>query len=97
MAKGWQKGWRSVYNHFIQTFYRNQTCERCGSTKPPFHYHHIDPTKKNHDIIHMWSYSDEKIEAEIKKCEILCEKCHRNTYTYGRSIKQPIQEESIER
>lgn len=51
---------------------KNGPC-KCGSTKN-LEVDHIDPSKKwKHSV---WSYSKEKREDELKKCQVLCEKCH---------------------
>ena len=84
MPKGWQKGWREVYKRFLNKFYRDKVCSICGNSKPPYHYHHRDPSTKEHEIIHMWSYSDEKVQKEVDKCDILCENCHKQTDTWGK-------------
>lgn len=45
----------------------------CGSTTN-LELDHIDPKKKvSHNI---WSWTKERREAEISKCQILCEPCH---------------------
>ena len=51
----------------------NGPCVRCGSNKE-LRVDHKDPVKKiSHRI---WSWSDERREVELKKCQVLCEPCH---------------------
>ncbi len=51
-------------------------CERCGITDPPrgFHFDHIDPMTKSHNINRQDSY--EKSFKELEKCQLLCFDCH---------------------
>jgi hypothetical protein len=54
-------------------FFKNKTCVRCGSTDQ-LELDHVDQnTKANHRI---WSWSVERRNAEITKCQILCHDCH---------------------
>jgi 5-methylcytosine-specific restriction endonuclease McrA len=47
---------------------------QCGETERPFEIDHIDPkTKVSHRI---WSWSAERREAELAKCQLLCVDCH---------------------
>lgn len=49
----------------------------CGSSKN-LQIDHIDPTKKvSHRI---WSWSDARREAELAKCHVLCEECHKKKH-----------------
>lgn len=60
----------------------------CGSTTN-LELDHIDPKSKIHHAI--WSWAKERREAEISKCQILCEPCHMDktisqmsrTYEHG--------------
>lgn len=56
-------------------------CAKCGATGD-LDLDHIDPTTKSFTIARMWSVSDEKFWAEVKKCQLLCsdgtaDRCHR--------------------
>ena len=57
----------------------NLCCRVCGEQRLVcLDFHHIDPTTKKHCISRMHAhYSQEKIEQEIAKCEVLCANCHR--------------------
>lgn len=49
-------------------------CFSCGRKDLPFEVDHIDPkTKVSHRI---WSWSRERRETELVKCQLLCVKCH---------------------
>jgi 5-methylcytosine-specific restriction endonuclease McrA len=52
---------------------RGGKCIKCGSTLN-LEFHHRNPqTKKDHKV---WSWTQERREAELKKCDLLCKKCH---------------------
>ena len=52
----------------------NGPCVKCGSSKN-LEVDHRDPKKKVHHSI--WTWSDKRREAELKKCQVLCRKCHK--------------------
>jgi hypothetical protein len=39
-------------------------------------FHHIDPNKKSFTLSSNWHWSWDKIEEEVKKCLLLCSRCH---------------------
>ena len=56
-------------------------CQFCGYDKcqRALHFHHIDPTQKLFiisDATARKKYSQEQIDAEIKKCVLVCANCH---------------------
>jgi len=54
-------------------FFNGKVCVRCGSIDR-LELDHIDPEQKiSHRI---WSWAQEKREAEIAKCQVLCHDCH---------------------
>lgn len=55
-------------------FKENGPCRHCGSWND-LELDHIDPSEKEHHAI--WSWSDERREAELKKCQPLCYGCHK--------------------
>ena len=55
-------------------FFENKYCVKCGSVKN-LELDHVDPTKKTSHKI--WSWSKERFNSEIVKCQILCESCHK--------------------
>jgi len=49
------------------------SCAKCGS-RENLQIDHKEPKLKiSHRI---WSWSKERLEAELAKCQILCQKCH---------------------
>lgn len=55
-------------------------CKLCGYDKHPgvLEFHHVDPSQKSFGIGEDGcSRSWAKIQAELKKCVLLCANCHR--------------------
>ncbi len=57
-------------------------CIKCGENDfCCLDFHHRDPAQKIKDVSKMAKFfSDEKIEAEIAKCDVLCANCHRKLH-----------------
>ena len=51
-------------------------CAKCGSVWN-LEFDHIDKKTKTYSISKIWSYSIQKVLAEIAKCQLLCEECHK--------------------
>ena len=52
------------------------TCLDCGSTAD-LHFHHRDPATKVATVMMMpGHYGRAKIQAEVEKCDVLCQPCH---------------------
>lgn len=53
-------------------------CHYCGYNKcnRSMIFHHLDPSKKEFSISYARSYSWSKIEAELRKCILICSNCH---------------------
>ena len=57
-------------------------CVVCGTTTGPFEIDHENPLDKSFDVSNCFSYKLSKIVKESKKCQLLCEPCHKEkTYT----------------
>ena len=55
-------------------FFEGKKCSECSSTQD-LEIHHEDPTQKvSHKI---WSWSKQRRDEELKKCRVLCHKCHK--------------------
>lgn len=50
-------------------------CENCGTTEQ-LEFHHINKNDRKFSVSSMAKYSKEKIFSEVKKCKLLCHKCH---------------------
>lgn len=52
---------------------QNGPCARCGSWIDPEIDHIDSESKVNHNV---WSWSPQRREAELAKCQVLCKTCH---------------------
>lgn len=48
-------------------------CFFCGSLDK-IEIHHLNPAEK--ESHHIWSWSDERIDMELRKCIAMCHSCH---------------------
>lgn len=55
-------------------FFKDKSCVKCGSVSD-LEIDHINPEEKVRHAI--WSYSKEKRDTEIAKCQVLCNECHK--------------------
>src|ERR1700692_225330 len=55
-------------------YFENRCCEKCGSVDS-LEIHHRDPNLKEDN--HIWSWSKERRDKELLKCDILCNTCHK--------------------
>jgi len=55
-----------------------QGCMRCGYNEEgsKLHHHHRDKSTKLFNIANSMTYSSQKIQDEIDKCDLLCSVCH---------------------
>ena len=81
---------RTAYNVYMRTYmlkrYRERRkhalktlggcCAKCGAKKG-LELDHKDPATKAFGISQMWSVSKKRYEAELRKCQLLCSRCHR--------------------
>lgn len=69
----YQRQWMATRRQ--QWIEANGPCANCRSTQN-LEIDHIDPTTKVIAVSRLWSYSRVKREAELRKCQVLCEQCH---------------------
>lgn len=62
-------------------------CAWCGATDD-LQVHHRDPEKKGSHRI--WSWSQQRLEAELAKCEIVCAPCHAKAHAEARRIEAEL-------
>jgi hypothetical protein len=62
--------------------YLGSECKACGYKKcsQAFDFHHVDPNEKELTLSGNWEKSWNTIEKEIKKCILLCCRCHRELH-----------------
>ena len=67
------------FRTFVDAYKVEHGCIRCGYNEHPaaLTLDHRDPLDKVVKVSSMFSYSWEKILAEIAKCDVLCANCHQ--------------------
>lgn len=63
-------------------------CSNCSSTQD-LEFDHLDPSSKVLTISKRIDLSDNNLLAEVKKCQLLCKKCHHKK-TLERGQYHPI-------
>jgi len=58
-------------------YFKTKRCRFCGSTKT-LELDHINPIEKESHRI--WTWSKERQKEELKKCRVLCHKCHKERH-----------------
>ena len=61
-----------------EEYFKNKECEWCGSTVKLVIHHENPKNKISHAV---WSWGEARRNAELKKCVVLCDKCHRQYHT----------------
>ncbi len=75
--------------------YLGGKCNKCG-TFENLTFDHINPFSKKYDIAKIMCGKKEKLINELKKCQILCEKCHKaKNKIDGSTFKNIINGENI--
>jgi hypothetical protein len=73
-----QKQRIKLIREFIITHLKNCECKICGEKRlPTLDFHHLNGKSFNVSDGIKNGFSINKIENEMKKCEILCSNCHR--------------------
>ncbi len=70
----YQRAWmRKRRAHYLQ----GEKCKYCNS-KENLQIHHVNPdVKESHRI---WSWAKKRLEAELAKCIVLCQRCHNEIH-----------------
>ena len=57
-------------------------CDRCGyaTCGAALQWHHRDTETKVAQVSWMLSYSKERLDAEMAKCDLLCANCHHEMH-----------------
>ena len=78
-----QRQRRKEIREWFDAYKRTLCCEVCGENHPAcLSFHHVDESKKkfNLGILRSGDWSIKTILAEIAKCQVLCENCHRKLH-----------------
>jgi hypothetical protein len=68
----YQKGWTKMRR--LAWLEANGPCKQCGSWVK-LEVDHVDPSQKvSHRV---WSWTADRRNAELKKCQVLCQACHK--------------------
>ncbi len=79
MADYMLKRYHDKMTHAKEQF--DNVCSLCGSSEQ-LEFHHINPLEKSFTIgSEMLSLSDAKIQAELEKCQLICNLCHRQRHS----------------
>ena len=68
---------------WVSEFKQSVGCEICGETcSACLEFHHNEPSKKEANIAMLCNSaaSWKRLEAEIKKCTVLCANCHKKLH-----------------
>ncbi|MHA2279813.1 MAG: hypothetical protein ACXAC5_02895 [Promethearchaeota archaeon] len=74
--------WRIVVKQKLLKL-KGGKCEKCGYDKDipgSFVFHHREPKKKDFGIGQYAKLNWQKILAEVKKCDLLCQNCHAEVH-----------------
>jgi len=58
-------------------YIEGKACQKCGAVSD-LEIHHRNPSEKTEHRI--WSWTCERLEAELEKCDILCRGCHNEAH-----------------
>lgn len=75
------RAYQKIRDRKDKWFTDNGPCKWCES-QIDLELHHLDPNTKEGHVI--WSWSQERINAETAKCIVLCKKCHREYHAKSR-------------
>jgi len=62
---------------WYRSFMAGRTCMDCGASGVVLHWHHRDPASKVYNVSHAVLHrTDEELQREIERCDLLCVPCH---------------------
>lgn len=72
---------REKIRRFLASLKEGKSCSKCGGFFPAkaLDWHHRNPKEKEFSISNAInrSFSEERILAEVAKCDLICANCHR--------------------
>ena len=69
--RAYQNKWKAARR---TAWFKDKACIKCGSTEKLENHHRDRTTKIASDV---WNWSQERRDAELSKCDVLCKGCHR--------------------
>ena len=91
--RAWMKKKSQDYRAWTDRIKLASGCVDCGYREDPanLHFHHIDPSTKLFSVAIATTASRKKVLAEMKKCVVLCNPCHRARHKdLNRKRKPPV-------
>jgi hypothetical protein len=82
----WHREWfdRVVKKRRAKWLKENGPCTKCGS-QVKLEVDHTDPKRKiDHRV---WTWAEERRDAELKKCQVLCSRCHKGKTSKARKLE----------
>jgi len=69
----------AAFRAFIDAYKLDRGCVDCGYSEnaAALDFDHIDPSEKAGTIARMFTYTRQRLLAELAKCEVRCANCHR--------------------
>ena len=67
------------YHEKRAEYLAGRVCALCGSTDK-LHFHHREKENKKFTIGRAWWSSPEVMRAELEKCDVLCQECHKKAH-----------------
>ncbi len=69
---------RNEARQFVLDYLSTHPCTQCGEADPMvLEFHHLGGKDREISYMITGGYPTEKIQAEIRKCIVLCANCHR--------------------
>lgn len=68
------RAYEKMKNRRMEWLLSNGPCRACGSSTR-LEIDHVNPSQKVHHAV--WSWSLQRMLAELEKCQVLCNKCHK--------------------
>lgn len=66
---------------YLKTLKNQSGCIRCGERDDNcLDYHHLDPSQKLFHLGNIRGRSLRDIDAEVRKCVVVCANCHRKLH-----------------
>lgn len=76
-------------------------CSCCPESYGPcLDFHHLDPSQKDFEISSKnWSFSEQRLIDELRKCAVVCSNCHTKVHNglIDNSGLSPVSEDDIQR